>query len=132
MNKKILLGSLIAVVVLIGVSFTSVVGFRSVVSDVKASPLFNIRNSGAIDEESEDIVCEYVGKGENINLLIPNQVGDIGLLRKFVEQISIMDDKTFNDFIKYAVSRMQNNDRVKEIMTVLINLRNQPLKQSDY
>jgi len=71
MNKKILIGSIIAVTVLIGVSFTSVVGHRSVASDVKASPLFNIRSSRAIDEESEELSCAYVGKGNNINLLLP-------------------------------------------------------------
>ena len=42
MNNKILSGSIIAVTVLIGVSFTSVVGYRSVASDVKVSPLFNM------------------------------------------------------------------------------------------
>ena len=58
MNKKILIGSIIAVTILIGVSFTSVVGYRSVASDVKASPLFNIRTSRAIDEEEKGLRCE--------------------------------------------------------------------------
>jgi len=50
MNKKILLGSILSVAILILVSFTSVLGYNSVDSDVKASPLFNIRSSRAIDE----------------------------------------------------------------------------------
>jgi len=37
MKKKIIIGSIIAVAILIGVSFTSVVGYRIVASDVKAS-----------------------------------------------------------------------------------------------
>ena len=42
MNNKILIGSIASVVILILVSFTSVVGYNSVESDVKVSPLFNI------------------------------------------------------------------------------------------
>ena len=71
MNKKILIGSILSVAILILVSFTSVVGYNSVDSDMKPSPLFNIRTSRAIDKESQDLSCEYVGKGEEINLLIP-------------------------------------------------------------
>jgi hypothetical protein len=44
MNKKILIDSIIAVEILVLVSFTSVVGYISVESDVKISPLFNISN----------------------------------------------------------------------------------------
>jgi len=43
MQKKILIGSIASVIILILVSFTSVVGYNSVESDVKDSPLFNIR-----------------------------------------------------------------------------------------
>ena len=51
-NKKILLGSIIAVAVLIGVSFTSVVGYSSVKSNSAInSPLFNVRTNRAIDKE---------------------------------------------------------------------------------
>ena len=64
MNKKILLGSIIAAVILVLVSFTSVVGYSSVKSTSgKASPLFSIRTSRAIDEETKDFTCDYVGKG---------------------------------------------------------------------
>ncbi len=57
MNKKILIGSIIAVAILILVSFTGVVGYQTTKSSTiaKASPLFTVRSSRAIDEESEDI-----------------------------------------------------------------------------
>ena len=51
MEKRILIGSIIAVVILILLSFTSAIGYRSIESDVKVSPLFNIRSSKAIGKE---------------------------------------------------------------------------------
>ncbi len=57
MNKKILIGSIIAVAILVLVSFTGVVGYQTTKSSTiaKASPLFAVRSSRAIDEESKDI-----------------------------------------------------------------------------
>ncbi len=99
MNKKILIGSIIAIAILIGVSFTSVVGYRSVESGVKASPLFNIRTSRAIDENNQELSCEYVGKGEEITL--PLQVRDNRLvyLHKCIDRISKLHDKGKNKII---------------------------------
>ncbi len=109
MNKKLFVGSIIAVVVLIGVSFISVVGYRSVASDVKASPLFNIRSSRAIDSESGDLSCEYIGKGEVSILSIPRRNNRIELIHKFLDIIRKMDDKAFNIFISYVVSHLKKN-----------------------
>jgi len=113
MNKKILLGSIIAVAVLIGVSFTSVVGYKSVASDVKASPLFNIRTNRAIDEESGELSCEYVGKGEESSLSIPIRDNRIGLIKKFVSIISNIEEKTHNRLIDYLIKWKHQNNRIK-------------------
>jgi hypothetical protein len=96
MKKKILIGSIIALCILIGISFTSVVGYRSIASDVKESPLFTIRSSRAIDGESEDLSGKFVGKGEDINLLIPNRYDEKEKIRKIIEIIQKMDDEYFN------------------------------------
>jgi len=132
MNKKILIGSVIAVCILIGVSFTSVVGYRSVTSDVKASPLFNIRSSRAIDEESGDLSCEYVGKRNIINLIIPDRDVEIEVMRKVIEDIKTMDDETFNKFVSLIFSRIkQNNIDDKKIIILFNHLRNyQDYKES--
>jgi len=98
MKKKILIGSIITVTILIGVSFTSVVGYRRGASDVKASPLFNIRSSRAIDEKSNELTSEYVGKGEEIDLIIPNRVDDIELLQEIVDSINNIDDGQINNW----------------------------------
>ena len=67
MDKRILaLGSICAVAILLGVSFTSVVGYASVKSNyVRASPLFSTRTRQAIEDENRDITTyNYIGKGK--------------------------------------------------------------------
>ena len=61
MRKKLLLGSIIAVVILILVSFTGVVGYQTTKSSTiaRASPLFSVRSKRAIDEEIKDLTCDY-------------------------------------------------------------------------
>jgi len=133
MNKKIFIGSIIAVTVLIGVSFTSVVGYRSVTSDVKASPLFNIRCSRAIDEESEDLSCEYVGKGDIINIPLPTKNNRLELMDTFTSIIRTINDKSYDRFVdlilKYLFTRdgFQKYDEDKIILS-LNRLRNNPQK----
>ena len=61
-NKKILVGSIIAVAILISVSFTSVIVYNIFKSDVKESPPFTIRTNRAIDEESNDFYCQNVNR----------------------------------------------------------------------
>jgi len=138
MNKQILIGSIIAVAILIGVSFSSVVGYRSVASDVKASPLFNIRSSRAIDEESGDLSCEYVGMEDNINLLIPIRDNKAELTRKILERIKTMDDKTFNKLISSLIYDIKNNNRfrnvnINDVVTFFIQFKDNLEKNSiDY
>ena len=136
MSKKLIFGSVIVVAVLVGVSLTSVVGYQSVKSDVKASPLFNIRTSRAIDEESKDFTCDYVGKGEVSILSIPTRKYSIQMVEKFIESISKMDDVTFNRFknsiINYLRNEYNNDDEtISESVTLLNQLRNEPMKLSE-
>ena len=93
MNKKILLGSIIAVAILVLVSFTGVVGYQTTKSSTiaNASPLFTIRCSRAIDEENKDFVCDYVGKGEEITIPLPLRNDRAILLEKIKDRISKMD-----------------------------------------
>ena len=76
MNKKILIGCIIAVVILILVSFTGVVGYQTTKSSdvARTSPLFSIRSTRAIDKESKDLTCDYVGKGVENSLSIPREI----------------------------------------------------------
>jgi len=115
MNKKIPIGSLVAVVILILVSFTGVVGYQTTQSSTiaKASPLFTIRSSRAIEEESKDFTCDYVGKGEEIVLSIPKRDNINALLQKVMNRIRKMDDnemKRLNDNIINYIQRDSNTD----------------------
>ncbi|UCD13327.1 MAG: hypothetical protein JSW60_07155, partial [Thermoplasmatales archaeon] len=104
MNKKILIGSIIAVAVLIGVSFTSVVGYSNVKSNsIETSPLFTVRTKRAIDEESRDLIYDYVGKGEEIIIPLPKRKDRAVLQQKFIDIINSMDDTTFNRFLNIVI-----------------------------
>jgi hypothetical protein len=133
MKKKILIGSIIAVTILVGVSFTSVVGYRSVESNVQASPLFTIRSSRAIDEESEDLSCKYVGKEKTSFITIPKRDNKDLLGQKIINNIKLMDDKSFEKFIDLIIILLQKEDNIKkenfnEIIAILYQIRNNPSK----
>ncbi|MCK5261362.1 MAG: hypothetical protein KAJ44_04205 [Thermoplasmatales archaeon] len=133
MNKKILIGSIIAVVILVLVSFTGVVGYQTTKSSTiaKASPLFSVRSKRAIDEESKDLTCDYVGKGEESVLSIPKRDDKKVLQQKFIDSISKMDDKTFKRFLNLIINQMQKNDEyddvnINEVITAIHQLRDNP------
>jgi len=94
MNKKILIGSIIAVAILVLVSFTGVVGYQTTKSSTiaKSSPLFTVRSSRAIGEESKDFTCDYVGKGNTF--LIPKRDDKIVLVQRFIDIISKIDESS--------------------------------------
>jgi len=134
MNKKILLGSIIAVAILVLVSFTSVVGYGSVEPNVKASALFNIRTSRAIDRDSKGLTCDYVGKNKGIALSFPTRVGRTASLQRaqrLIDLISKMNDKTFDSFIATVINHLFHDNKIweehiSEIVNVLHLLRNNP------
>ena len=121
MNKKILIGSIIAVAILILVSFTGVVGYQSTKSSTiaKASPLFTVRSSRAIDEESKDFVCDYVGKGEESVLSIPKRDSEKVLIQKFADSISKMDDTTFKRYLNLLINKIQEKNEYEDINEVI-------------
>ena len=136
MNKKILLGSILSVVILILVSFTSVIGYQST-SNTKVSPLFNIRTSRAIDEKSEELSCEYVGKGEEYRLSIPKWNSRELLYQQVIDYIHKMDDVAFNKFISLVIYKIQHSSEFKDvniekIIIIFNQLRNQPEKNDMY
>ena len=139
MNKKILIGNIIAVVILVLVSFTGVVGYQTTKSSTiaRASPLFSVRSKRAIDRDSRDLACDYVGKGEVNKILLPSPDGRITLIRKFIDKIAMMDDKTFIWFLSSILNRINLNDRIRdenfiEFMLSLQYLKNNPEDMKEY
>ena len=136
MNKKILIGSIIAVVILVLMSFTGVVGYQTTKSSTiaRASPLFSVRSKRAIDEESRDLSCDYIGKGEESILSIPRLDTRRALL---IDRISRMDDKSYNKLlaqtINYLTIRNQLKDKnIGKIITSIHYLRNNPEQIKEY
>ncbi len=126
MNKKILIGSIIAVVILILVSFTSVVGYNRIESDKKISPLFNIRSKRAIKENYQGFTCEYVGKGEEIRISIPKIDNKIAIIQEVIERISKMDDESYDRFISLVINFIKKNNKFEEIDEIkVVNALNQ-------
>ena len=114
MNKKILIGSIIAVVILILVSFTGVVGYQTTKSSTiaTASPLFAVRSSRAIDEESKDLSCDYVGKGEIFRIPRNNKLLQI---KATIDFIQTLDDIEYSGFQGLLISQYDKHDEIKNI-----------------
>jgi len=130
MNRKILLvGSIIAVGILILVSFTSVVGFQTkTISSSKISPLFSIRTKKAIDVSKNDLNCNYVGKGKKSVLSIPTKKDTILLS---IDKIRKMNNEMFERFVIFVIKHVRDNKNVKnedidEIINSLYQLREKP------
>ena len=139
MNKKILIGSIIAVAILILVSFTGVVGYQTTKSSTiaRASPLFTVRSSRAIDEDSKDLSCDYVGREEENILSFPKRDSRTVALQQVIEIISKMNDVTFNRFLDLIIKHLHKRDDFQEytkeeIILSLNQLRNNPSEITQY
>jgi len=71
MNRKILIGCIGSVILLILVSYTSVVGFQTAPSGNKfmqSSPLFATQTLRSINKKTTEIKSYYLGKGNQLNI----------------------------------------------------------------
>ena len=137
MNKKILIGSIIAVAILVLVSFTGVVGYQTTKSSTiaKASPLFTVRSSRAIDEESKDFSCDYLGRGEESILSIPKRDSETSRIQKAIDSISKIDDETFDRLVDFLINRQGKRikeENIPEMINVLHQLKINPDEIKNY
>ncbi|UCF12044.1 MAG: hypothetical protein JSW06_08380 [Thermoplasmatales archaeon] len=122
MNKKILIGSIIAVVILILVSFTSAVGFHSVKSTSAINtPLFGIRIRRAIGQEQQDITTDYLGHGAETNIHLSSRMKKAEQVQKVIDTIRNMDDRAFSKFVSRIILNLKYQTKMtdKEISDVL-------------
>ncbi len=126
-NKKVLAGSIGVVVILIGVSFSTVVGYSSVNQIFgKASPLFTIRTNRAIGKEDK-VLTTYAHK--EALLPFPKRDDKAVLTQKVIDSIRQMDDKTFDKFISSIIVSAQKDGRlniinlneIRETLYLIIN-----------
>lgn len=136
MKKKILfIVSIMAVVILIFASFTSVIGFRSVkFTSIKSSPLFNTRTKKAIRDEDRSITTfNYIGKDKRNVIQIPKMEDKIKLL---IDRIKNMDSKTLNR-LKLNINKQARynddikNEDIKVIMRILEQMREKTAEFTD-
>jgi len=132
MKKKILIGSIIAVVLLTLVSFTSVVGYSSVKSDSKiTSPLFGIRTNRAINKEQDAVKSNYIGKDEKITIPFTYKNDNVNLMYRVIDSIRKMNDRTFDRFLDLVCSRLSHekgftNEKIDEIVEQFRYIREYP------
>ncbi|UCF13425.1 MAG: hypothetical protein JSW06_03990 [Thermoplasmatales archaeon] len=132
MNKKILIGSIIGVTILIGVSFTSVVSYGSIKSaSVLNSPLFDVRTNRAIGQGQQEITTDYLGHGEDTNIHLTGRIHRAEQVQKGIDIIRTMDDKSFSNLfdriILHIKSQRQTNSKdTSDILQVLHYIRENP------
>ena len=106
MKRKILIGSILVVTVLILVTFTTVVGYDSQTLEIKDSPLFNIRTSRATENDCNILSCEYIGKETSSFIGMPKRNYNATVIQMAIRLIRNMDESEFNEF----VSSLQNRN----------------------
>jgi len=118
MKKKIpLIGiSIIAVVLLILGSLTNVIGYQSVKSTaVNDSPLFRTRTQRATNQQQNNITSQYLGEGQKNLLQFPTRDNKMESLKKVIDFISKMDDKTFAWFTELCIQRTRQNNSLRDL-----------------
>jgi len=92
MNRKIFIGCIGSVILLILLSYTSVVGSQTAQTNNKfmpSSPLFNTRSIRSINKEAPEIKSNYLGKGNYLNLFPLKKSLDEDMFNKAMEIISM-------------------------------------------
>ena len=128
-NKLLTVGSILSVVVLVLAGLSPVVGFDSVRSSMKDSPLFSTRINNAIDKGQDTLECNYVGKGEIMPF--PRQVTKTAMILELIDRLSTLNDKEFNEFIISTITLLEKdnsfeNEQLDNIIQVIQELRNNP------
>jgi len=127
-NKILIAGSICAVVILIGVSFTSVVGYSSKQTNSIESPLYNLRTNRAIENSEDVTTCDYVGKGRESVLSFPTTNDKIVEMLNLIQKMKSKDFERFiRDVIKYG-KNMGNIDNIaiREIIKSFYKIRENP------
>ena len=132
MDKKPLIAvSLCAVVLLVLGSLSNVVGFQSVKSTVNDSPLFQTRTLRAIEQKQNILTFQYLGMGKQNPLQFPFRDNRTEQLKKAVDFISKMNDKTFAQFIELYIQKARQDNTFNgisdyQIIQALLLLKTNP------
>lgn len=129
-KKPLIVGSILAVVLLVLGSLSNVVGYQSVKSSaVSDSPLFSTRTQRATNQQQNIVTSQYLGKGKD-TIPFPLRDNKTSMIQKFINQIRNMDDNTFSKFVKYAISLLTQQGTVKYSDTKDIENRFHQLREN--
>ena len=137
MKKKIVIGSIGVVIIIILVSFTTVVGFQNTdLSKVGFSPLFRIRTKNSIDDDIQEIIeSNYLGKNSNNIIPFSIDTSKNRMIQTMITRIKKMDTTEFSalkqtllqkcredsklhyqlDFIEHELEKIRNNPELLKI-----------------
>jgi len=116
MKRKIVIGSILAAVLIVLASLTSVVGTTSVISNVEktgvVSPLFALRAQRITNNENENkINFNYIGKGKTLNLGFQTKTTYNILVNKAFKIIE-NNPKIFNNLL----AKLEKNSEILNIL----------------
>ena len=130
MNKKILIGSIGAVIIIVLAGFTSVVGVQTNENSVKlTSPLFGVRTQSAI-RSNDDVLTtvDYVGEGSTF--LASSLTCNLERIRlnNVIKKIRNMDDETYMQFVNKIIGQYCKNVKMsgldlQKIRSIFLTLK---------
>ena len=128
-KKPLMVVSLCVVVLLVLCSLSNVVGYQSVKSTVNDSPLFQTRTQRATNQQPDLFTSQYIGMGKGNPLQFPFRDNRTEQLKKVIDIICKMDDKTFTRFTELCIQKMRQDNSFdntnNEIIQMLQLLRKQ-------
>ncbi len=135
-EKPLIIVSLCAVVLLVLGSLSNVVGYQSVKSPVSDSPLFQTRTQRATNQQQNSMTSQYLRMGKGTLLQFPFRDNRTEQLKKIVELISKMDEKTFAHFTEFCIQRIKQDKSLKDtnpddIVKALTLLKTKPVSIID-
>jgi hypothetical protein len=138
MREPLIGVSICAVVLLVLGSFSTVVGYQSVKSTVvNDSPLFSMRTQRATNQQQNSITSRYLGMDRQKLLQFPIQDNKTEQLKKAIEFISKMDDKTFARFTEIFIRNIKQSNTLRDItptdlLPILRQLRTKSETPNDF
>jgi hypothetical protein len=130
-KKPLMVVSICAVVLLVMGSLSNVVGYQSVKSTVNDSPLFQTRTQRATNQQQNSITSQYLGLGKQNLLQFPFKDNRTEQLKKVIDIIGKMDDKTFAQFTELCIKKARKDNTLHgvseyQIIQVLLLLKTKP------
>ena len=122
----------LGVALLILVSLTNVVGYQSVQStSTTDSPLFRTRTQRATNQQQNILTSQYLGIGKGNLWQFPIKDNRTEQLKKAIELISKMDDKTYEQLTELVILKVREDNTLQgisnyQVVQALLLLKTNP------